>query len=78
MHTGCLKNCYNLAHTKPLFWMHLLDVQGVGTYLLIFILKLKKAIIHVSIILSHEKKDDLFVLFYHYFRMPLFSFFIMF
>ena len=28
------KICYNPAHTKPFFWTHLLDVQGVGTYVI--------------------------------------------
>ena len=29
------KNCYNTARTESLFWIHLLDMQGVGTYLFI-------------------------------------------
>ena len=27
--------CVSPAHTKPFFWIHLLDVQGVGTCLFI-------------------------------------------
>ena len=35
--TGCPKIiCCNPAHTKPLFLIHLLNMQGVGTYLLTF------------------------------------------
>ena len=30
---GVSKNCENRAHTKPLSWIYLLDVQGVDTYL---------------------------------------------
>ena len=29
------KICYNQAHTKPLFRIHLLDVQDVGTNLIV-------------------------------------------
>ena len=32
---GVSKNLPNPAHTRRLFWIHLLDVQGVGTYLFI-------------------------------------------
>ena len=29
------KICYNPAHTNRFFWIHLLDVQGVGIYLFV-------------------------------------------
>ena len=62
------KICYNLVHTKPLFWIHLLDVQGVGAYLFIDILYFDSIGCYTSIVWSHEERDSRFVLFYYYFK----------
>ena len=75
------KICYNLAHTKPLSWINLVDVQGVRTF--IYWLSVfdslgmsfpswKKSIIHVLDIYclkSWKLKRSRLVLFYYHLKM---------
>ena len=58
-----------------LFWINLLVMQGVGTYLFIVFLFLLK-VRYTCIVWTHEKKDSRFELFYYY-KMLRFSRFIM-